>query len=206
KFQNQACCDGAIIVGGAYNYKSNYTPSDGDGAKAGGAVASNTFMAWAPKIDMGANVGTIAKDLDPYFTPSGQDLCVYKLNYKSSGSTNGKLNWNIAVNNCASGKSADGDPDGGWYLPNMREFFAIYWALGNSSTSTTPGKKVSFSGLTAPNSVETTAEDLVVGRWWTSSQSTSSGKNYYIVDTSNNNNRDRREYTDQGFSRCVKRL
>jgi hypothetical protein len=198
KFQNQACCDGAIIYASnpykaAWNYVSGSLP--GDGAKAGGA--SNTGDAsWSPNIT--ATGPWNATALDSYFTNANIDLCVYKKNYKSSGDTNGRVGWANAVNNCANGTYADGDPNAGWYLPNMRELQSIYQAIGGAGSSA-----LNFTNLGSNGTINTTAEDMVANSIWSSTEYDDGRGLTFGFDSGL---RDRNMKNSIKFVRCVRRL
>jgi hypothetical protein len=200
-FKNKECCDGAILVNGAFDYAAGYPANNGstagDGAKAGGASGTSA-MAWSPDLNAGTGA-TSSTALDTWFTAAGQDLCVYKLNYKSSGS-NGTTTWANAVNNCANGTYADGVGTAGWYLPNLRELLYIYNALGG-----TDGPGVNFGNLLAPDYIATTAENMQSdGTYWTSTENTPATRAYYFT-TSNSS----REVIAKGnpiFVRCVRRI
>jgi hypothetical protein len=204
QFQNQACCDGAVIAGGAYDYKTAFTynsvPTNiGDGAKYGGASGTND-MAWSPNLNVGSGVYTSDTGLDSYFEPSGADLCVYK----STGANSGTVTWAAAVNGCANGSYADGET--GWYLPNLRELQAIFIALGNTSSSANKhGGKVNFSQLQSPNYIATTAANMVADYYWSSTEDDQS----YLANRLHFNTSYRQD-SDKGlvksYIRCVRRL
>ncbi|GHV20773.1 hypothetical protein FACS189428_0210 [Clostridia bacterium] len=190
-FQNQSCCDGAIIYDAAWNYVSGSLP--GDGAKVGGADAT-TDKAWSPNITTTTGSWS-ATALDSHFTNANVDLCVYKTNANSGNTTT----WANAVNNCANGNYADGDATVGWYLPNERELQSIYQAIGGNGSSA-----VNFANLTpSTGTIATTAENMVSNRYWSSTETAAAfGLSF------NFNGGGRSNYGKTGnFSvRCVRRL
>jgi hypothetical protein len=191
KFQNMTCCDGAVIVNGAYNYVSGSLP--GDGAKAGGALA-NGDASWSPNLSISEGAYN-ATAMNSFFTAAGTDLCVYKTNGNSKSTTT----WVNAVNNCANGSYTDGDASAGWYLPNERELQAIYNALGGSGSSA-----INFSNLQAPSYVATTAEDMVSRNYWSSTENSSTAA--YILYFSNGDRVNNYKTTDNLYVRCVRRM
>jgi hypothetical protein len=201
KVQDNTCCDGAIISGGAFNYASGYPANNGsfagDGAKAGGA-SGTTGVNWSPDLNMDQGA-TSSTALNTWFTAANQDLCVYKRNYKSSGETNGTTTWANAVNNCANGTYADGDATAGWYLPNERELLYLYNALGG-----TTGSAIDFSNLTSPNYIATTAENMRSAGYWSSTEHSNPAfaNNFYF----NNSGRGNNAKSDPNSVRCVRRI
>ena len=160
RFQSAACCDGAVIVNGAYDYVSGSLA--GDGAKAGGA-ANNGDASWSPNLSISTGVYN-ATVLNSFFTAANKDLCVYKANGNSS-----KTDWMTAVNNCANGKYADGDASAGWYMPNERELQAIYNALGGSG-----GQAINFANIKAPSYVASASNPMINNKYWSSTENSKS--------------------------------
>jgi hypothetical protein len=201
KVQDNTCCDGAVIVGGAFDYAAGYPANNGlfagDGAKAGGA-SGTTAMDWSPDLNAGYGA-TASTALDTYFTAANQDLCVYKLNFKSSGTTNGKTFWDDAVNSCADGSYADDDAETGWYLPNLREFLYIYNAIGG-----TDGRAVNFGNLALPSYVATTSEELGADDYFTSTEYATTTMAYQF--TPNSGNRAWTGKNNMKYVRCVRRI
>jgi hypothetical protein len=201
KVQDNTCCDGAIISGGAFNYASGYPANNGstagDGAKAGGASGTSAVN-WSPDLNLGYGA-TSSTALDTWFTAANQDLCIYKRNYKSSGETNGSTNWANAVNNCANGTYADGDATAGWYLPNERELLYLYNALGGTN-----GSAIDFSNLSTPNFIATTAENMAANYYWSSTEPENTSNAYLFYQGSSY----RVNYPKQNtYSvRCVRRI
>jgi hypothetical protein len=200
-FKNKECCDGAILVNGAFDYAAGYPANNGstagDGAKAGGASGSNAVN-WSPDLNMTSGA-TSSTALNTWFTAAGRDLCVYKRNYKSSGEKNGNATWANAVNNCANGTYADGDATAGWYLPNERELLYLYNALGG-----TTGSAIDFINLMSPNYVATTAEDMVNGYMWSSTEASNTQFAYHFY--FNSSSRQGGEKALYGYIRCVRRI
>ncbi|MDR0865952.1 MAG: DUF1566 domain-containing protein [Candidatus Symbiothrix sp.] len=202
KVQDNTCCDGAVIVGGAFDYaaayKANNGSTAGDGAKAGGASGSSA-VDWSPKLTIISGTATAAA-WNPYFTAAGRDLCVYKFNYKKSGSTNGQAVWADAVNNCANGNFADLDAGAGWYLPNFRELLAIYLALGGVANAA-----VDFGQLQAPNYVPTSAEAMQADTYHSSTQSATNDARLAKLRFSDGETINNTKGVSD-FVRCVKRI
>jgi hypothetical protein len=190
KFQNQSCCDGAIIYDAAYDY----TSLPGDGA-IGKTVDATTDQTWSPNITATGSFSATA--LDSYFKKANKDLCVYKTNANGGSYTT----WVNAVNNCGNGSYADGDVNAGWYLPNERELLSIYLALGGSG-----GSAVNFSNLQAVNGVvATTAENMVSSFYWSSTEYSSTNA-IYLDFANGHRGYDSKKYSFGYRVRCVRRI
>jgi hypothetical protein len=162
KFQNKSCCDGVVIYNGAWDY--NDLP--GDGAKGVSNAANNVDASWSPNIQLGDSWSTAITSLNKHFKATTIDLCFYKTDAHNSNGALTTANFANAVNKCASGEFADGDPDAGWYLPNERELASLYVALGGKG-----GSSIKFSTLIPEaGKVETTAADLKSGDYRSSTE------------------------------------
>jgi hypothetical protein len=202
KVQDNTCCDGAVIAGGAFDYASDYPANNGstagDGAKAGGAY-NTSAVNWSTQLNAGTGA-TSSTALDTYFTAANQDLCVYKLNYINHDSQYGAWSWADAVNKCADGTAANGVATDGWYLPNLRELLQIYNALGGTDDTA-----VDFDNLIEPDYVENTAEPLLATYYWSSTEWTT-GTYAYHFDFSNSGRYNYWKDAPYFYVRCVKRM
>ena len=197
-------CDGAIIKARAFDYVDSPTP--GDGAKAGGAE-NGVGAPWEFKILIPlapCRPGIVCIDsMKTIFTNTGIDLCVYKAN----GNLGATTDWADAVNNCANGSYADGDAFAGWYLPNLRELLAIYFALGGHGDEGANPAGSDFTYIQTPSYVATTAEPMLVADYWSSTTQNphlSYGFNFQKGKISNNG-LSLSKY-DNYQVRCVKRM
>jgi hypothetical protein len=201
KVQDNVCCDGTVLIGAAFDYALGYTDfygsSAGDGAKAGGATINNA-LSWAPEFDWASN--TPLTSLAPYFVAAGADLCLYK----AHGNNTTPTHWDLAVNNCANGSYADGDPNGGWYLPNAREWVAVIAALGNKYNAT-----LSFTKDLVPPNYNTTVfgddPQTIAPTWyWSSTISSDTSKGWAPLFSSAVTSLSYRTF--DYYIRCVRRI
>ena len=189
-------CDGVIIKDGARDYKEGSIP--GDGAKAGGASNNENapwpdiFIYYMPLLPGSPDFVDI---LSQHFTVAGRDLCVYKTNGNSGGTTT----WADAVNKCADGSYADGDASVGWYLPNAGELMAIYYALGGTKEIGTDF--TNFANIQAPSYVTTTAEPMISDSWSSTENATTSAHPVSFVTLSHS-----QEKSNLNHVRCVRRM
>ena len=192
-------CDGAIIKAGARDYKES--PTSGDVAKAGGAdngSPSPFGLKLLPGTIQdrgdGNYVNSCLAAYNNIFTDTGKDLCVYKVNGNSGGTTD----WANAVNQCADGSYADGDAGAGWYLPNVGELMSIFLALGCSETER---NLTDFAAIQAPSYVTTTAESMIPDRYWSSTQNSTIQAYPFVFPYSSSNMK-----TGAHYVRCVRRM
>lgn len=190
QFLNTRCCDGAVIVNGAYDYFP-YLP--GDGAKNGG-VDNYCDAAWSPNVSIPTGFYN-ANAMNPFFTAAGKDLCVYK----ADGNTGSSVTWKDAVNNCADGSYADGDGLLGWYLPNERELQAIYNALGGNGSDAS-----NFANIQAPSYIATTADAMNSIFYWSSTEQ--NDINGYYFQFNNGARGVFAKVTNANKARCVRRM
>jgi hypothetical protein len=116
--QDCSCCDGAWITGGAWDYYLK-------------TLRANEYQ----------EIPDANNNLNLYFTPAAVgDLCWYK----KDGTISSLY---IAINNCMNGSNADGDPDGGWRIPNIKELNYLYRQLpGTGDVKTGEGSVPFFFG------------------------------------------------------------
>jgi hypothetical protein len=127
KIQDFMCCDGYVCVGCAYDYL-NGAPGDWalTAASPSNSVTSIPNVAPLGPQAYGESTTTF---LNKFFkTTSSGDLCVYKKDVYTLGNT---PNWAQAIKACQNGTVVDGSA-GIWYLPNVRELYAVYLKFSNN--------------------------------------------------------------------------
>ncbi|GHT49761.1 hypothetical protein FACS189440_16020 [Bacteroidia bacterium] len=146
-------CDGSVIFIGAFDYANGTSGDVAVGITDAATGADHTSL---------PNFSAALTDND--VVNNGVYLCVYKQDGSSSA------NWADAVNKCATGEFADGDPAGGWYLPNARELQAIYNALGANG-----GDHLSFYNLVNNGAMVTYTRAMASTSYWSSTEVTNGG-------------------------------
>jgi hypothetical protein len=139
--QDCSCCDGAVVLGGAFDYANGSSGAWAMGKTSVTMGQDNTGI--TPNNNMGGeyNSASYANNFLPYFqtTPAG-DLCWYKKDAPSG------INWSAAIINCANGTYTDGDANGGWYLPNLRELDYLYRSQVGTPGDNWQGDAAFFGG------------------------------------------------------------
>jgi hypothetical protein len=208
KFQNASCCEGAIITGGAFDYKAGTTPLAGDLAKNGLSSTYTGDQTFSPNLDV-AQI-TSASIWGTYFntTPVG-DLCVYYRN-ATNGSTTTSVyadNWGAAITGCASDDSkyidaADAGQD--WYLPNLYELGNIWHTLGGAYGSQT--QYGSFASLIQAGKAETRTLPMETTQNYHSSTERKETANLNRFHFVNGTRGATAKIQASHFARCVRRL
>jgi hypothetical protein len=191
-------CDGAIVYKAAWDYNVNAAPYyfPGDSARVATVADNTTDRTWSPNIAKTGAWSDGENLLDSYFKPVYADLCVYKENYKGTGTTNTRSDWMTAVNYCAGLVSADGASD--WYLPNERELQSIYQALSGVG-----GSAINFNNLGIRGYIDNTAESMEDTVYWSSTEYSAT---YGLTFAFDSGGRYGNGKTFNGYVRCVRRL
>jgi hypothetical protein len=167
--QDCSCCDGAWVENGAWDYANGSSGAWAVGKTVTYTEQENTDV---PLQNLnGAYNSTTA--FDSYFqSASSGALCWYKKDASLAYTT---TDWMDAVNNCANGTYADGDANGGWYLPNLKELDYLYRNLPDGSLG---GSRVGTAAFFGGSS---DAAPLNVNYYWSSTEAPlmNGGQDYY---------------------------
>jgi len=223
KIQDFVCCDGYIVPGGAFNYTTVATTGAPGTANAAGDWAATAVLTstWdstqqnngikmvSTMMGRWSDNGSSSPYITNYFSPTGGDLCFYKRDaFYSTGNTKKVTNWKDALEACKSGAGADGDPNSGWYLPNLMELKKLYDVLPGAGGSAKPGTSTQWG--TGNNSdtlnITSSGSSSTSTSYWSSTEIDRSGG--YATEFSNGyrNGNNKSAFEKLSYSRCVKRM